>query len=166
MVVLTFNTFDGETWSKGLVATRRRVSGDIKGALVPLGIVRRLIGGGAVSSMSPEEYGAVINPIAMGVGVTGGRIGFVDRCLFGVDGPASENSAGTFFLFLLIFATLTGGLVAASSLMIGVALKRADLLEDIVTDLEYETGVNADLQNPRAGRFCSLGSERIMVAVD
>lgn len=56
---------------------------------MPLGTASRLIGGGAVSSISPELYGADINPTAAGVGVAGGIFAFAARFLFGVDGVAS-----------------------------------------------------------------------------
>lgn len=119
-----------------MVATVLRVSGEINGAFVPLGTASRLTGG-AGSSMSPDEYEALINPIAAGVGVTGGRIGFVAFFLFGVDGAASfpfgRGSAGTVFLFLLILATFGGESLAASTLIMGdAAFRRADLLEDIL----------------------------------
>jgi hypothetical protein len=171
VVVLIFETLDGDTWFRGLVVTRWRVSGETRGALVPLGTVRRLSGGGALSSISPDEYGADINPTAAGVGVTGGRIDFVARFLFGVDGPVSvpfgRDSAGILFLFLLVFANFGGGSTAAFSLFTGkIALKRADLLEDITIDLEWKIRFNGDVpQNCGARDFCSPKRWKRMAAV-
>lgn len=56
LVVLTLGLLEGETWERGLLVTRRWVSGDMRGALVPFGTARRLMAGaGAESSLLPVE---------------------------------------------------------------------------------------------------------------
>lgn len=131
---------------------------------MPFGTVSRLIGGGAVSSMSPDEYGAVINPIAAGVGVAGGRIGLVTRFLFGVEGLALlplGASEGTLFLFLLLFATFGGSTAGSSLTMTEAALKRDDLLEDMTVDFEWSVSLNDnDLSKLRARGLDSQKREK------
>lgn len=106
------------------------------------------MGGGTISSISPEEYGIVINPIAAGVGVTGGRIRFAERFLLGVDGD-SLNAVGaseTVFLFLLTLAIFGVGVSDASALMAGVVLKRADRLDCMLIDFRCKFKVDAGRQ--------------------
>jgi hypothetical protein len=114
--------------------------------------------------MSPDEYGAVINPIAAGVGVAGGRIDLVASFLFGVEGPASlpfGASEGTLFLFLLIFATLGGSTAGSSFAMTDAALKRDDFLEDITIGFEWSVcPSDNDLPKLRARGFGSQKREK------
>ena len=84
-MVLILDVLDGETVSTGLLALRRDVSGDTSAALVAVGAASRFLASGRVLL---ALIGADINPIADGVGVTGGTA-FVVLFLFGVKGLAS-----------------------------------------------------------------------------
>jgi len=178
VVVLNLGTFDGETWSKALFVTTRRVSGDINGAFVPSGTASRLTAGGGVPSLTPGELqGSDINPTAAGVGVTGGIVDFAARFLLGVDGPASfpfdwgsSSSVVIFFRFRLVFAS-SGAYdpFRIPSLITGkAALKRADLLEAIADSLEVfdgrETFLTSVLCLRTRGRGSLIGRERIVAA--
>jgi len=83
-----------------------------------------------------------MRPIAAGVGVAGGRMGFATFFFLGVEGPVSllfGESTWALFRFLLVLATFWGASGAASTLMVGVdAIRRADLLDDILIDLDEE----------------------------
>jgi hypothetical protein len=175
VVVLNLGTFDGETWSKALFVTTRRVSGDINGAFVPSGTASRLTAGGGVPSLTPGELqGSDIIPTAAGVGVTGGIVDFAARFLLGVDGPASFpfdwGSSVAFFRFRLVFAS-SGAYdpFRIPSLITGkAALKRADLLEAIADSLEVfdgrETFRSPVLCLRMRGRGSLIGRERIVAA--